>query len=169
KKMQENCHKRIHDIENNVYESPRKKFILEENFAKDMAAMSLYSNDSKKYTENQKTLSSKLPIVNQSKNVVRIDDMNQFLAENQDKEDFMPIVVDHKIWVDDGDSGLPLEICPGDERPRVPGFVLRNSELTDPRDIVALKGMMKHGRHVAHIEILNPSLDPVFPTEMDID
>ncbi|CAO3685525.1 unnamed protein product [Rhizopus stolonifer] len=128
KRMQENCHKRIHDIENNVYESPRKKFILEENFAKDMAAMSLYSNDSKKYTENQRILSNKPPIVDQNKNVVRIDDINQFLAENQDKEDFMPIVVDHKIWVDDGDSGLPLEICPGDERPRVPSFVLRNSE-----------------------------------------
>lgn len=61
-------------------------------------------------------------------NVIRIDDINKFLAENKDDDSsFMSLAVDHKTFIDDVDSGLPLEIDPGDSKPRVPDFILSDT------------------------------------------
>jgi hypothetical protein len=63
---------------------------------------------------------------------VRVDDINQFLSDDDDNQiDIDP----HRIFRDangrtlvENFDGLPLELKPGESKPRIPDFVLDNSE-----------------------------------------
>ncbi|KAG0742166.1 hypothetical protein G6F57_002826 [Rhizopus arrhizus] len=176
KKMQDTPHKRLYDNESIAYDFPRKRFISEENFAKDMAAMSLNhsSNCNPKKHDGRRTIYniSNFMQTDKGNNVIRIDDINKFLAENKDDDSsFMSLAVDHKTFIDDVDSGLLLEIDPGDSKPRVPDFILSDTVPIDPRDKIALEDIMKHQQndHNARIEVLNePSVYSV-PIDMELD
>ncbi|KAI8090074.1 uncharacterized protein B0P05DRAFT_529230 [Gilbertella persicaria] len=81
---------------------PRKRFISEESFAKDMAAMTLDSTNNNNNNNNN--------------NVIRINNIDQFLAE------------DEFMQTDTVQTGLPLQWKPGDKKPHIPDFVLNQSE-----------------------------------------
>lgn len=63
---------------------------------------------------------------------MRIDDINKFLSDEEDEQiDIDPHMI-HRgangtTLVEDLD-GLPLEVKPGENKPRVPDFVLKNTE-----------------------------------------
>ncbi|KAG1459109.1 hypothetical protein G6F46_002516 [Rhizopus delemar] len=172
-KVNERLRKPIFDC---TYDFPRKRLISEENFAKDMAAMSLNhsSNRNPKKYDGRRIIYniSNFMQTDKGNNVIRIDDINKFLAENKDDDSsFMSLAVDHKTFIDDVDSGLPLEIDPGDSKPRVPDFILSDTVLLDPRDKIALEDIMKHQQndHSTRIEVLNePSVYSV-PVNMELD
>ncbi|KAI9262101.1 hypothetical protein BY458DRAFT_557229 [Sporodiniella umbellata] len=180
--MQDQQCKRHFDSENALYDLPRKKFILEESFASDLAAMSLYSRENCKFkvymklSANSFAKDSQAPSqsiekpTNLNKNIVRVEDINQFLSENYDSEKtYSSVCGSSKICTDD--SGLPFEIAPGDERPKVPHFVLRGPELTDSRDISALDNIVKRqtSSQKPRFEVLNPPKEEASPIGMDID
>jgi hypothetical protein len=82
-----------------------------------------------------------------SKNVVRINNINDFLQEDEQQQQegmpFMPVDKPTLVEVNFNGAVLPLELRPGDTQPRIPDFVLQNSVLSDPRDLVAYRNLMK--------------------------
>jgi hypothetical protein len=82
-----------------------------------------------------------------SKNVVRINNINDFLQEDEQQQQegmsFMPVDKPTLVEVNFDGAVLPLELRPGDNQPRIPDFVLQNSVLSDPRDLVAYRNLMK--------------------------
>lgn len=69
----------------------------------------------------------------QNKNVVRID----HLSDDEEDEDVAEVRSGNVVFMDingkkaivDGNlNGLPLELRPGEHKPRIPDFVLENSE-----------------------------------------
>ncbi|KAL9551785.1 hypothetical protein PS6_004843 [Mucor atramentarius] len=139
------------DLEISSFGLPRKKFISEESFAKEMAAMTLDPNLQQQQQQQQQqqlqqqqqqyyqfynnrfgSNSSSSPTMPQNKNVVRID----HLSDDEDEDDaemrsdnvvYMDIN-GKKAIVDANLNGLPLELRPGEHKPRIPDFVLENSE-----------------------------------------
>ncbi|CEG63608.1 hypothetical protein RMATCC62417_00725 [Rhizopus microsporus] len=170
-------HKRLdhpYDSEDFMHGLPRKKFISEESFANEMAAMSLDSSKNSitfQRDPNERYIYDINNNITSNKNVVRIDDINQFLEEQEEENDMMPLVVDHTILIDDDACGLPLELNPGNSKPKIPQFVLSNSGLTDPRDKLAIQEMMKHNqdRRHTHIEIIHQPSVQYDSMDMDLD
>lgn len=68
-----------------------------------------------------------------NKNVVHINNMDQFL-DNDEEDDAEIIDASHVVYTDDHgktaivENGLPLVWTPGDRKPRIPDFVLSQSE-----------------------------------------
>ncbi|CAO0800140.1 unnamed protein product [Mucor circinelloides] len=173
------------DLEISSFGLPRKKFISEESFAKEMAAMTLDPNLQLQQQQQQQQYyqfynnrfgsnSSSSPTMPQNKNVVRID----HLSDDEDEDDaemrsdnvvYMDIN-GKKAIVDANLNGLPLELRPGEHKPRIPDFVLENSELTDPRDKLAYQNIMNSLKGTnRRIEVLNDPSTHFTPTSMDID
>lgn len=157
------------DLELSSYGLPRKKFISEESFTKEMAAMSLetgrlliidkqresrltvYITDLqlKQQQEQQQQQQQYFqyyndrfrsnfipsPTIQHDKNVIRIDhlsddDEDEYNKDTQIQSNNM-IYMDingKKAIVDNNLNGLPLELRPGEHKPRIPDFVLENSE-----------------------------------------
>ncbi|KAK4515105.1 coq1 putative hexaprenyl diphosphate synthase [Mucor velutinosus] len=174
------------DLEISSFGLPRKKFISEESFAKEMAAMTLDPNLQLQQQQQQQQYyqfynnrfgshSSPSTSMPQNKNVVRID----HLSDDDDDEDSVEMKPGNMVFidingkkaiVDETLNGLPLELRPGEHKPRIPDFVLENSGLTDPRDKLAYQHMLNSlkGKN-RHIEVLNDPSIHVTPTSMDID
>lgn len=65
-----------------------------------------------------------------NKNVVRIDDINEFLSDDGQEEtanDSMYMDTNGKPIFDNDANGLPIEVRPGESKPRIPDFVLDSS------------------------------------------
>ncbi|CAO3616341.1 unnamed protein product [Mucor hiemalis] len=133
---------------------PRKKFISEESFAKDMAAMSL---DTMTPAMMQQTQQSST----QDEEEEEEEDLNTYMTLD---------TTNGKPLIDIDANGLPVELRPGENKPRIPQFVLENPELLDPRDKLAYQKMMQTlYNKQKHIEILNSPSTHYTPTSMDID
>lgn len=48
--------------------------------------------------------------------------------DEEEEEDMMPLDTNGKPMIDLDRNGLPVEIRPGENKPRVPDFVLKNAE-----------------------------------------
>ncbi|OAC98336.1 hypothetical protein MUCCIDRAFT_115252 [Mucor lusitanicus CBS 277.49] len=133
------------DLEISSFGLPRKKFISEESFAREMAAMTLDPTDLQLQQQQQQqqyrqfynsrfgSYSNPSTTMPQNKNVVRID----HLSDDDDDEDDAGMRSNNVVFMDingkkaivDGNlNGLPLELRPGEHKPRIPDFVLENSE-----------------------------------------
>ncbi|KAI8636773.1 hypothetical protein BD408DRAFT_425551 [Parasitella parasitica] len=132
------------DFELSSFGLPRKKFISEESFANEMAAMSLhpslqtqqqqqqqqyYQFYGNRFESNFNPLSTR----QHDKNVVRIDHLSD--DENEDTDiqmqsnDTIYVDVNGKKAIINGYlNGLPLELRPGEHKPRIPDFVLKDPE-----------------------------------------
>ena len=104
-------------FDNDIPGLPRKRFVSEESFAKDMAAMSLdpgkltTTNTSKKnHFKNKSCIDQPVPI-------------QHIFADTE-----MVLDMHGKPIIDIDQNGLPIEIRPGDNKPRIPQFVLQNPE-----------------------------------------
>ncbi|KAG2204959.1 hypothetical protein INT47_002583, partial [Mucor saturninus] len=122
--------KRAHDnsleYDGPPYGLPRKKFISEESFAREMAAMTLDPMHPQVY---------------------------QFTEDPSSEPEFMSLDANGQVIIDVDENGLPMEIRPGENKPRIPNFVLGNPELTDPRDILAYQNILKALNHKPHKHI----------------
>ncbi|GAA5798155.1 hypothetical protein HPULCUR_003555 [Helicostylum pulchrum] len=159
------CHRSSFDSDQPPFGLPRKKFVSEESFAKEMAAMSLE------------------PIVDPNRpqeiNFSRASNTYYNISDDEEEEEeevndsMMTLDSDGKPIINVDRNGLPMEIRPGENKPRIPDFVLKNSELTDPRDILAYQRMIQSLQNKPHkhkeIEVLNKPSDYFIPTSMDID
>ncbi|KAI7898250.1 uncharacterized protein BX663DRAFT_462253 [Cokeromyces recurvatus] len=158
---------------------PKKRFISEESFAKDMAAMSLDSSNEylpqqliQPYQPTCYQFDNNIDKTELTKNKIRIDDIDQFLCDDEDNsfiDNMEEITTEQKRLID---NGLLLELKPGDKKPRIPDFVLANSsnliELMDPRDKIAITNILQPNKSKQHIEILNhPKI--LSYNSMDID
>ncbi|KAI9472008.1 MAG: hypothetical protein EXX96DRAFT_343922 [Benjaminiella poitrasii] len=154
---------------------PRKRFISEENFAKDMAAMSLDSSNeflpqsipmyqSVYYQFYNPQIPPQTENTNDP-NIIRIDDLDQFLSDDEENSSYMETNEQGRLI----DQGLLLELKPGEKKPRIPDFVLSNqgtTELVDPRDKIAIGNILHPSKNV-EIEILNhPTISS---NSMDVD
>ncbi|KAI8997579.1 hypothetical protein BDB01DRAFT_771650 [Pilobolus umbonatus] len=156
--------KRLYHIsfDNDAYDTelPKKRFISEDTFAKELAAMSL---------------DPKLPTYTErNKYSVRIEDMDDFLEDEQDDSDISNdmVEIDKTTLVESVINGsvLPMELRPGEHKLRIPDFVLHDSELTDPRDIMAYQKLLKSSNGTQkYIEVLNQPSTYYEPSAMDID
>ncbi|OBZ91627.1 hypothetical protein A0J61_00353 [Choanephora cucurbitarum] len=169
------------DQEASSFGLTRKKFISEESFAKDMAAMTLNSMQQQVHEQQYQANYQQYGIMQYSfpsnnKHVIHINNMDQFL--DNDEEDTEVIDASHVIHTEnDGrqaivENGLPLVWTPGDKKPRIPDFVLTQSELNDPRDRLAFEKYLNTGgaRNVnRHVEILNNPTIHALPSSMEID
>ncbi|KAG2236220.1 hypothetical protein INT48_008580, partial [Thamnidium elegans] len=93
--------------------------------------------------------------------------------EEEENDSIMTLDSNGKPIINVDRNGLPMEIRPGENKPRIPDFVLKNSELTDPRDILAYQRIVQSLQNKPHkhkeIEVLNKPSDYFIPTSMDID
>lgn len=91
--------------------------------------------------------------------------------EEEDLNTYMTLdTTNGKPLIDIDANGLPVELRPGENKPRIPQFVLENPELLDPRDKLAYQKMMQTlYNKQKHIEILNSPSTHYTPTSMDID
>ncbi|KAI9351688.1 hypothetical protein BD770DRAFT_445765 [Pilaira anomala] len=153
---------------------PRKKFISEESFAKDMAAMSLDPVvNSNRLRETNFSHANNADILELGLADDEEEGEEEEEDEEEEEEDMMPLDTNGKPIIDLDRNGLPVEIRPGENKPRIPDFVLKSTELTDPRDILAYQKMLKSLNSKPHklkqIEILNKPSECFTPTSMDID
>ncbi|KAI8056433.1 hypothetical protein BDF21DRAFT_430801 [Thamnidium elegans] len=107
------CHRSSFESDQPSFGLPRKKFISEESFAKEMAAMSL----------EPIVDPNRFPEARASNTYYNLSD-----EEEEENDSIMTLDSNGKPIINVDRNGLPMEIRPGENKPRIPDFVLKNSE-----------------------------------------